>query len=458
MSSTVAEKPFNTMTAQEQLDSKKLTGHQKSLIGMVITGNVSEFFDIFIVGFVVAILVKEWSLTGPESGIILACAGLGTVLGAISWGALADRFGRRNAFVWYVVIFTVFTFACLFVGQEGWFGIPGWIIFAVLRVLVGFGVGGLNITSIPYVQEFVPTKHRGFLAGLGSVFIPAGLLLGSLASNLAKDNWHLLIGIGTLPILLIFWARVVPESPRYRQKQGDEDGARQAYAWALDIPVEQVGSLPPVPKEQKSAYALVFGSYKKSLLVITIGSFMFMLGSFTIQSWGQTLLGSVYGFSLSTVALLFALVSVADLLGRLGSAYLADAIGRRYTMLIFGILGGVGCLVAAFNNGSSTVFFIGILIAMTFGDGAFGILNAFGGEQFPTAARSTGLGLGYGIGAIAKIIGPYMMGAVIGGVAVADADPAKVSQAFILFAVCLFIGAITYMFAKETRGKELEEV
>lgn len=119
MSSTVAEKPFNTMTAQEQLDSKKLTGHQKSLIGMVITGNVSEFFDIFIVGFVVAILVKEWSLTGPESGIILACAGLGTVLGAISWGALADRFGRRNAFVWCVVIFTVFTFACLFVGQEG---------------------------------------------------------------------------------------------------------------------------------------------------------------------------------------------------------------------------------------------------------------------------------------------------------------------------------------------------
>lgn len=56
------------------------------------------------------------------------------------------------------------------------------------------------------------------------------------------------------------------------------------------------------------------------------------------------------------------------------------------------------------------VFFSGILIAMTFGDGAFGILNAFGGEQFSNEARGTGLGLGYGIGSSAKIIGPLIMG------------------------------------------------
>ena len=447
----------NAVTAQEQLDRSPLTRNQKSLITLVVLGNLAEFFDMFVVGFIIAILAKEWSLSGTQSGIILACAGLGTVLGAVSWGSLADRFGRKHAFIWCDIIFTVFTFACLFVTQDGVGGIPGWVIFAVLRVLVGFGVGGLNITSIPYVQEFVPTRQRGFLAGLGSVFIPAGLLLGSIASKIFGDNWHLLLIAGTLPIVLVAWAALIPESPRYHLQRQNEDGARAAFAWALNVPVEQVGKLPVLPSKTHNPYTVILKNYRKPLAVVTIGSFMFMMGSFTIQSWGQTLLSAVFGFSIDAVAWLFMLVSVADLLGRLASAYLADRIGRRYTLLVFGVLGAIGCLIAAFNAGSGVVFFLGILIAMTFGDGAFGILNAFGGEQFPTSARSTGLGLGYGLGAISKVIGPYLMGAVIGGSSVAHADSRLVSLAFIFFAVCLVIGAVTYQFARETRGEVLHE-
>lgn len=447
----------SSLTAQNQLDQSPLTRHQKSLIWLVVLGNLAEFFDMFVVGFIIAILAKEWSLTGTQSGLILACAGLGTVLGSISWGRLADRFGRRHAFIWCDIIFTLFTFACLFVTQDGVAGVPGWIIFALLRVLVGFGVGGLNITSIPYVQEFVPTSHRGFLAGLGSVFIPAGLLLGSVASKVVGDNWHLLLILGTLPIILVVWAAKTPESPRYYLQRNNQDGARAAFAWALGVPAHQVGELPAVSQSKQDSFALIFRDFRKPLVIVAAGSFMFMLGSFTIQSWGQTLLGSVFGFSTDAVAWLFMAVSVADLLGRLLSAYLADRIGRRKTLLTFGLLGSLGCLIAAFNAGSGVVFFIGILLAMTFGDGAFGILNAFGGEQFPTSARSTGLGLGYGLGAISKIVGPYLMGAIIGGTSVASADPTLVSLAFVLFAICLILGGIIYLFARETRGEVLRE-
>ncbi|ENO19071.1 sugar transporter [Schaalia cardiffensis F0333] len=105
------------------------------------------------------------------------------------------------------------------------------------------------------------------------------------------------------------------------------------------------------------------------------------------------------------------------------------------------------------------VFFNGILIAMTFGDGAFGILNAFGGEQFPKEARGTGLGLGYGIGASAKILGPLIMRATIGGSAVQqEVTLQAVFPAFILFAALLFVGGILYLFAKETKGASLEEI
>jgi MFS transporter, putative metabolite:H+ symporter len=443
-----------TTTALQQIDSRPLTRNQKSLVGLAITGNVAEFFDIFLIGFVVSLLVKPWKLTGFESGTILALSGLGTVVGAILWGRLADKIGRKVAFKWCVIIFVVFTAISVFTPDRGW-----WML-ALLRVGVGIGVGGLNITSIPYVQEFVPAKQRGLLSGLVSVFIPLGLLLGSMAQAWLSDiiGWRGLIALGAIPILLLFWLRRVPESPRFLQAHGRPEEAKEALAWALELPVSELGALPEITETHGSSYSVVFKKYGKSLAIISVGSFCFILGSFTIQSWGQTLLKEGYGYSASLVGYMFMGVSIADLLGRLASAWLADRVGRRWVMFSFGMIGGVGSLVAAWSQ-SGSVFFIGLLIVMAFGDGAFGILNAFGAEQFPNEVRSTGLGLGYGIGACAKIVGPALMGLIVGGSMVKqDVTVDAVAPAFVLFAIMLFIGAFVYLFAKETKGISLEEI
>lgn len=447
------------MTALDQIDQgAKLTGHQKSVIWLAIIANVSEFFDMFLIGFAVSLLTKPWHLTGFETGTILACSGLGTVIGAIVWGRLADRFGRKHAFTWCILMFTVFTAACVVTPERGW------ILLAALRVLVGAGVGGLNITSIPYVQEFVPTKHRGFLSGLASVFIPAGLFLGAMAQRFLGDviGWRGLIALGVIPIFLLFWLKFVPESPRYLQAQGRTTEAREALAWALEIDEKDLAPLPPLPVESKpQAYSVIFKRYPRALAVVTLGSFCFILGSFTVQSWGQTLLKDAYGFEAAFVGTLFMIVSLGDLLGRLGSAWLADKIGRRLTMLSFGIIGGIGAIVAAAatSGDSGWLFFTGILIVMTFGDGAFGILNAFGAEQFPNEARSSGLGLGYGIGASAKVVGPALVGMMIGGGYVGhQVSLEAVRPAFLVFAVLLFLGGIIYMFARETKGESLDRI
>jgi MFS transporter, putative metabolite:H+ symporter len=448
-------------TALQQIDSRPLTRNQKNLITLAIVGNVSEFFDMFLIGFAVSSLLKDpaWHLKGGEAGWILAMSGLGTVIGAIAWGRLADRIGRKMAFFWCVLLFTVFTLASVFTPNDGW------VMLAVLRIFVGMGVGGLNITSIPYVQEFVPARQRGLLSGLASVFIPLGLFLGSMAQLIVGSNWRLLIALGAIPIFLLIWLRLVPESPRFLQARGRTDEARKALAWALELPVDQVGALPEVRSAQAASYSLVFGKYLRSLVIITIGSFCFILGSSVIQSWGQSILGSGYKFSPGMVGGLFMLVSLGDLLGRLSSAWLADRIGRRFTMLGFGLVGAVGLLIAAGSvmiaqaaswdpSTAGWVFFAGILVAMTFGDGAFGILNAFGAEQFPNEARSTGLGLGYGIGASAKVFGPALLGAMFG----AKVSLGSIPPAFTLFAGLLVLGGITYLFARETKGKSLEAI
>ena len=455
-------------SAAQQIDSRPLSEHQKSLIGLAIAGNISEFFDMFLIGFVVELLMKDssWNLTGFQSGIVLAGAGIGTVLGSILWGRLADKFGRKHAYVWCIVVLIVFTAISVFTPTNGW------VFLTIMRIGVGIGVGGLSITSVPFVQECVPARQRGLLSGMTAVFIPLGIFLGSLATKFLGDviGWRGLIALGCAPIVLLVWAHFVPESPRYLQSQGKSEDARAAYAWAMEIPMEKVGSLPEAKETNNASYSLILRKYPKQLAIVTIGSFCFIAGSFTVQSWGQTLLGQSFKFDTSMVTNLFMIVSLGDLLGRLGSAWISDKIGRRWTLFICGLMGSVGCLIAAFSANSAPsgagvsadqlyssgiVFYIGILIVMTFGDGAFGVLNPFGGEQFPNEARSTGLGLGYGIGATAKIFGPIVVGSLIGGGAV---TAGVVMVPFIIFAILLLIGAVTYMFAKETSRKQLEEI
>ncbi|MGD0642642.1 MAG: MFS transporter, partial [Roseiarcus sp.] len=271
--------------------------------------------------------------------------------------------------------------------------------------------------------------------------------------------------LGVIPIFLLLWLRMVPESPRFLQSRGRTAEARNALAWALEFPVERLGALPEVKSIQSASYSVIFSKYLRSLVIITIGSFCFILGSAVIQSWGQSILGSGYKFSPQMIGALFMVVSLGDLLGRLASAWLADRIGRRWTMFGFGLVGALGLLIAAGSAIITTaanwdvstagwVFFVGIFIAMTFGDGAFGILNAFGAEQFPNEARPTGLGLGYGIGATAKIFGPALVGALFGTQVTLSSIPLP----FAVFAALLLLGGIAYLFAKETKGMSLDSI
>ena len=120
-------------TALEQIDTRPLTSKQRSLIALAVVANISEFFDIFLIGFAVNALLKDpsWHLRGDEAGIILAMSGLGTVLGAIMAGRLADAIGRKRTSFWCILLFSVFTVASVFTPTGAW------EVLALLRVFVG---------------------------------------------------------------------------------------------------------------------------------------------------------------------------------------------------------------------------------------------------------------------------------------------------------------------------------
>src|SRR5258708_30805838 len=142
----------------ERLDSSTtLTTNQKKIVAAAMLGDMLEFFDYYLIGFVLAFIIKPWQLTWGQSAVILLSSGVGAILGAGFWGWVADRIGRRKVFMATIINFSVATGFLALTPDNGW------LYLMVFRFFVGFGVGGLYCVELPLVQEFMPASKRGVI-------------------------------------------------------------------------------------------------------------------------------------------------------------------------------------------------------------------------------------------------------------------------------------------------------
>src|SRR5213075_1306387 len=184
-----------------------------------------EFFDYFLIAFVLAFLIGPWKLTFGQSAVVLMSSGIGAIMGAYVWGWLADRIGRRKVFIGTVLNFSIATGLLYFTPDNGW------IYLTVMRFFVGFGVGGLYCVDLPLVQEFMPAAKRGMIGGIVTAAIPIGTGLGAALGAFVAPTWgwRALFAIGLLPAALTLLIRAwVPESPRWLIRMGRFAEARQS--------------------------------------------------------------------------------------------------------------------------------------------------------------------------------------------------------------------------------------
>ena len=140
---------------------QRLTVNQWKIISAAILGDMLDFFDFFLIGYVLAFIVGAWNLTFGQSGFILLAAGVGAIPGAFFWGWMADKIGRRKAFIGTALNFSIATGIMALTPDHG-----GWVFLSVMRFFVGFGVSGLFAVDQALVQEFVPASKRGWIGGL----------------------------------------------------------------------------------------------------------------------------------------------------------------------------------------------------------------------------------------------------------------------------------------------------
>src|SRR5579864_3305697 len=304
-----------------------LTGNQRRIIFAAVLGDMLEFFDYFLIGYVVAFIAGPWKLTFGESAFILLSSGFGAMFGAVFYGWLADKIGRRKVFLMTVINFSIATGILTFTPDNAW------IFLSFFRFLIGFGVGGLYCVDLPLVQEFVPTSKRGMVGGLVTSAVPLGLVLGSLLGAYATPyvgGWRGLFAIGMVPGLLTLLIRAwVPESPRWLMRMGRVEEARKSLAWALEMAPASLPLSAPVGQKQSAPRLLDIFKYPRSLAVSWIVNLGAQTGYYGFQLWAPTLLVQLLGIVPARAAFLMIFVNLAGLFGRVGMSFLSDMIGRR---------------------------------------------------------------------------------------------------------------------------------
>ncbi len=452
---------MNNAVTFEQIDQSPMTRRQYGIMAAAILADMLEFFDFFMLGFILSLIVGPWELTYYQTAFLVLTSGVGAIVGGYVWGNIADRIGRRNVFIATVLTFSLATGALALVPEGNWF------LLGLLRFVVGFGVGGLYSVDLPLVQEFVPTSKRGLLGGLVTVFIPLGLLMGSgLSAALGPViGWRGLVLIGVLPALLSLYIRAtVPESPRWLINNGRHEEAKRAIGWALKISPEEVRLPEEIPSIRTSWRELF--RYRRSLVVSWLGNLGAQTAEYGIVIWGPSLLVLVLAVSPAQASFMFIFVSLAGFFGRVAFSGLSDLIGRRLSGGLLGFGGAFFLVLAAvlpydaYLAGIS-VFYLMMLLAFFFTDGGFAIVGPYAAEVWPTNLRTTGMGSAYGFGGLGKIFGPAGLALIAGSTNVVnpEATIAGLTLGFIFLACFAALAGFVYLvFGVETRGKSIEEI
>jgi putative MFS transporter len=446
----------------ERLDAaRSLTSNQIKIVAAAIIGDMLEFFDYFLIAFVLAFIVKPWQLTGGQSAIILLSSGVGAILGAAIWGRIADVYGRRQVFILTVLNFSLASGMLYFTPENGW------IYLSVMRFFVGFGVGGLYCVDLPLVQEFVPARMRGFIGGIVTACIPLGVMFASSFAAFFTNTigWRGLFVIGVLPAAFTLVIRGwVPESPHWLMSQGRREEARRSIAWALKVPAETLTLPDEAPKQENAAWTDLF-KHPRSLAVSWMASIGAQTAGYGIILWAPTLFVLQLGVTPARAAYLFLWVSLAGIFGRVSFSVLSELIGRRKSGLVLGF-GGAACIAAAGLGhnvmlGSVSLFWLMIVCAEFFYDGGFAVIGPYMAEVWPTRLRTTGMGSAYGFGGLGKIIGPLGLALMIGAsdVIKPQATMDAIVPGFLYFAAWMVLcGCAFLFFGFETGNRSLTAI
>jgi len=351
-------------TSEAVVEASLSRSDQVHAVTASFLGWTLDAFDFFVIVFLVDTLAAQFHV--PASKIILTITATLAMrpVGALLFGVLADRYGRRGPLMANVVFFSLMELACGFA--------PNYTVFFILRAIFGIGMGGEWGVGASLAMESVPARWRGVLSGVVQSGYSIGYLLAALAARVVLPlwGWRAMFWVGGIPALLAFYIRFrVKESEAWKQHRAPTVGAILRTA---------------------SGHWKIF-----SYLVLLMTLMMFL--SHGTQDLYPHFLKEVHGFSLPTISYVAILYNVAAVIGACTYGYFSEHFGRRRAMLLALALAMLSIPAWAFGK-SLGVLVVGACFMQLGVQGAWGIIPAHLNELVPDAARGLMPGFAYQLG------------------------------------------------------------
>jgi AAHS family 4-hydroxybenzoate transporter-like MFS transporter len=414
------------------------------LVIVVICGAIVflDGFDAQIMGYVAPALRAELHVERSALGPALSSGLFGMMLGAMVFGPLADRVGRRPILIVCPLIFGLGSLLTTTAHS-----VESLVMF---RLLTGFGMGGAMPNTIALTAEYVPRRVRasavmtmfcGFSIGAAAVGWVAAALIPA-------PGWRSVFVVGGILPCVITGVTIafVPESLRFLlRKPGGEQRARTHLAKiAPDAPLSAALTFTEDGARPGFVVKQLFVAGRGLVTVLLWGMFFLnLLDLYFVNSWLPTVMKDV-GISEQRAILITTLFQVGGTVGAIVLGRLLDRhLSFRLLSLIY--LVGATCVFLIGESGASSVWLIATVFAAGFGViGAQTSSNALAAEVYPTAIRSTGVGWALGVGRIGSILGPLLGAQLVG----------NTPRLFVMAAVPLLVASGLAFVASAAGAKE----
>ncbi|HTE79364.1 MAG TPA: MFS transporter [Reyranella sp.] len=355
-----------------------------TIFSLLAIGIALDFFDFFIVSYLVAVVGPQWHLTYGQSAAMLLSGGVGAILGALAWGSLSDAWGRKKLLV-------AGTFICA-AGSGAIALVPDgdWLLFTALRFVVGVGLAGCATPITTLIVELTPTRHRTFITGLLVVFATVGSFIAALvaATLLGFLGWRGVAAIGVVPAVMgVLFIFLLPESARWLVAKGRFAEAQATVARTLGLPLAQV-PLPAAKPAGESGHSIAELLARPRFFWLTVITWTGVAtAAYGIYLWGPTIIALLLKIPVAQAAHYFVYVALAGIIGKVLLSWLAQKIGRKRVGEIQGYVSAVGLIVAGLcfplTIEGFPVFILGLVATVLFLEGGASNLA-------PSSSRSMG--------------------------------------------------------------------
>ncbi len=323
-----------------------------------------DAFDFFVVVFLVDTLASQFHVSKAQIVLTITATLAMRPVGAIVFGLLADRYGRRRPLMANVIFFSVVELLCGFA--------PNYTVFFILRTIYGIGMGGEWGVGASLAMEAAPGRWRGILSGVLQSGYSIGYLLAAVAARLVEPHfgWRAMFWAGGLPALLALYIRwTVPESEAWKQRRAPTTAA----------------ILRTVRSHWRSALYLV--------LMMTLMMFL----SHGTQDLYPDFLKSTHGASQKTVSYIAILFNIGAVIGSVIFGHYSEIAGRRKSMIAALVLSLM--VIPAWTFAGPILIIAMAAFVMQIGvQGAWGVIPAHLNELSPDETRGLLPGLAYQLG------------------------------------------------------------